>query len=177
MAAGSGGGFEMVYTSSVTNNTAGVWSFVSNRVSSMTKEWAEQLAEMMRQNVAPGKGPGPHPHRTDHGWSWEDTGAAQRAIGIRRGYVNVGRTGGYAATTDTAWMAGVFGDVGNGTGRGGAQPSEYLFYLELGYHGPSGRRYQYRWCYPAVEAFREKMRSKGLPIDSQLLNYGFKWGQ
>ncbi len=91
--------------------------------------------ELAQAAVAPGVGPGPHPHRTDHGWEWLDTGDLMEAILYER----VGMLH-YALVVD-------------------AVNAPYWPFLELGYHGPSGRFYQYPFLVPAARRALRETRS------------------
>lgn len=82
---------------------------------------ANSALEHARYNVTAPHGPGPHPHRTDHGWVWDDTGQLADSLRIRfvqKGFIRT-------ATVFT--------------------PFDYGMYLELGWRGPSGRFYRYPW--------------------------------
>lgn len=81
-----------------------------------------------KRNVKPGVGPGPHPHRTDHGWFWEDTGNLMRDVRYEMYESNMPRSVGFFV---------------------GAWTLDYGRYLEEGFHGPSGRFYRYLWLQPA----------------------------
>ncbi len=86
---------------------------------------AAKALEYARENVSPEKGPGPHPHRTDHGWAWEDTEELSKSLRLRfrqKGFIRI-------ATIFT--------------------PLDYGMYLEVGWRGPSGRHYRYPWLRPA----------------------------
>ena len=89
-------------------------------------QFAEQggklAAQYAKENVAPGRGPGPHPHITFH----EDTGKLQSSIQYvvrKAGFLH------YAAIST---------DV------------DYGLFLEKGWHTTSGRFVQYPWLDPAV---------------------------
>ena len=82
-----------------------------------------RIAEKAKKNVAPGVGPGPHPHRTPH----EDSGTLMRNI--------------KTATTAT-------GDLVNGAVY---TDVDYGLYLEIGWHAKNGAFYKYPWLLPAVQ--------------------------
>jgi hypothetical protein len=44
--------------------------------------FAQLAADKARENVQIGKGPGPHPHRTDHKFHWVDSGLLEHAIHV-----------------------------------------------------------------------------------------------
>lgn len=85
-------------------------------------EQAELVEKIARRNVSPGRGPGPHPHRTPH----EDTGRLEESI-----EVDVDVRG-------SRVVAEVVTDVPYGT------------FLEVGWHARSGKFYRYPWLAPAL---------------------------
>lgn len=96
------------------------------------REYAKELGnltqEKAQENVAPGRGPGPHPHVTEH----DDTGALRDSIQVRtfqQGFMVLSRV-----ETDL----------------------DYGSYLELGWHTSSGRFVRYPWMMPAVELARRE---------------------
>lgn len=101
------------------------------------REFADTLgaraAELARLNVAPGSGPGPHPHRPvppfrEH----TDTGELMRSIQLKA--VSMG----FLETTH------VFTDL------------EYGAYLEAGWHSASGNLWRYPWLLPAMMRAQEE---------------------
>ena len=90
----------------------------------------DETAKLAKANVAPGRGPGPHPHRpgSDH----EDTGDLMdsiKAVFQQRGY---------------RFESAVSTDI------------DYGLYLEMGWTTKAGTHYRYPWLYPAaVEATRQ----------------------
>jgi hypothetical protein len=113
-------------------NTAALRVYCSNQMRGMLKGVCEEAVVGARLRVTPGVGPGPHPHRTDTGWEHEDTGTLKSAIG----YAFEEMSG---ASQDVAL---VYVDAGK---------APYGLWLELGWHGPSGRFYRYPFIVPAVE--------------------------
>lgn len=116
-----------------------------------------ETVQIARELVAPGKGPGPHPHRPDS--EHEDTGALRDAIDYVVNYTNVGaqaRADVYVKDAYRGEPAGKpkrFRDLK--TGRfiikpKRTQPSEYGLFLEVGWTTPSGRTARYPWLYPAA---------------------------
>jgi len=100
------------------------------------REFADQLgartAELARANVAPGSGPGPHPHRPvppfrEH----TDTGELMRSIQVKA--VSMG----FLETTQ------VFTDL------------DWGLYLEAGWHSASGRFWRYPWLSVAMMRAQE----------------------
>lgn len=87
---------------------------------------ATQLAA--RENVAPGRGPGPHPHRSGH----TDTGELRDNIEIKE--VQQGFLKTALAYTDLL----------------------HGLYLELGWHTRAGTFYRYPWLKPALDKALEK---------------------
>lgn len=84
----------------------------------------DETKKLAAANVAPGKGPGPHPHRP--GWEHEDTGALAASIvnNVRqRGFM-------FEALVGTSL--------------------DYGMYLEMGWTAKSGNHYRYPWLYPAA---------------------------
>ena len=75
-----------------------------------------------QHNVAPGVGPGPHPHKSGH----TDTGNLMRSVFYR--------------TWETAT------EVGFHCGT----PINYGFWLETGWHSSAGNFFRYRWLEPAL---------------------------
>ncbi len=116
-----------------------------------------------RELVAPGRGPGPHPHRPDS--LHEDTGALSAAIDYVVDYSNAGARAKADVYVKEAYRGEPPGkprryrDVK--TGRfiakpKGAQPSEYGMYLETGWTTPKGRTARYPWLYPAAMLAAER---------------------
>lgn len=99
---------------------------------------SEAVRDQAKENVAPGKGPGPHPHR-DTGWVWDDTGLLRSSIDNA------------VVSHAEAW---VFSNLN--------YPRPYNVYLELSWIGPSGRRYAYPWLWPASSAAQEQFRDIAL---------------
>ena len=97
--------------------------------------FAAQIGELTlaaaKRNVAPGKGPGPHPHITEH----EDTGYLMEHIFVKP------RRAGFMIYSH------VYTDV------------EYGTYLEIGWHTSLGKFVRYPWLAPAAEeAKREALK-------------------
>lgn len=87
----------------------------------------EQTQELARRNVAPGYGPGPHPHRP--GSTHIDTGNLMRSINY------------------------VVKDLGKEMRADVSTTVEYGLYLEMGWTSRGGNHFRYPWLYPAaVEA-------------------------
>lgn len=116
-----------------------------------------ETVKIARELVAPGKGPGPHPHRPDS--EHEDTGALRDAIDYVVDYSNVGAQARADVYVRDAYRAEPpskprrYRDVK--TGRfiikpKGTPPSKYGMYLEVGWTTPSGRTARYPWMYPAA---------------------------
>lgn len=95
------------------------------------REFADRLAELTaehaRANVAPGSGPGPHPHRpVPPFWAHVDTGDLMRSVKVEpesRGFLETTR---------------VFSTL------------PYAVFLEVGWHSRSGLLWRYPWLYPAL---------------------------
>lgn len=85
--------------------------------------FGDRVMELAKRNVAPGKGPGPHPHKQP---GRVDTGNLQDSI-----QADIHKTASAAVVT-------VF------------TPLDYGTYLEAGWHAPSGRFYRYPWLWPAI---------------------------
>ena len=119
---------------SVTLQTPAVRLWNQDFTKLQAKEAAEAVQAAAKANVAPGVGPGPHPHRTDHGWVWEDTG-------------NLGDAIYWAWDADKKWS----GDPSMYVAVVGvdATIAPYGMWLEWGFHGPSGRFYVYPFIGPA----------------------------
>lgn len=102
---------------------------VAARGAGFAQDFANQMAELAaeyaRENVAPGRGPGPHPHRPD--WPHEDTGNLSASIQIRAMAMGFLKT------------AHVFTDL------------PYGLYLEMGWTNPyTGNHWRYPWLIPAL---------------------------
>ncbi len=82
----------------------------------------ERALEFAKENVAEGKGPGPHPHL----WPHEDTGDLGRSLGLKFDYSGGSRIN-----------ATIYCD------------EEYGVYLEVGWKTPKGNFYRYPWMKPA----------------------------
>ena len=91
----------------------------------------ERTAELARANVAPGSGPGPHPHRPPPFRQHTDTGELMRSIKIKA--VSMGFLETCHVYTD----------------------SEYGLYLEAGWHAASGRLWRYPWLSVAMMRAQE----------------------
>jgi len=101
------------------------------------KKFADEIKQEAQKQVAPGRGPGRHPHDLSHGWpDWVDTGALRESIDV---LVYRGQEG----VSDILELA-VFSDLG------GDRP--YNVALSLGWHGPSGAWYRYPFLVPAADA-------------------------
>lgn len=90
----------------------------------------DETAKLAQANVAPGRGPGPHPHRPQS--PHEDTGDLMESIKVRE------------AQRGFMFEAFVTTDI------------DYGLYLEMGWTTKAGTHYRYPWLYPAaVEATRQ----------------------
>jgi len=132
-----GGGGLFSYKIEVREDSGGVWQEVRNVIDQYSFVWASVVAEKMRHNLAPGVGPGPHPHRTKH----DDTGDAMRAVEVRSREAKGG---------GMTWFAGIFSDGLGASGSRGTPPWKYGFFLEFGWVTKAGTRYQYPWATIAV---------------------------
>jgi hypothetical protein len=94
-------------------------------------EVGSKAKEYAAENVDADKGPGPHPHRTDYGWVYEDRGIKGGGLGSQLGIRRV--------------PDGIFVHCYVYT------PSQAGAYLEIGWTGPSGEIYRYPWLKPAWE--------------------------
>lgn len=87
---------------------------------------ARDALQLARENVAPGKGPGPHPHKPESHHT--DTGNLMRSLDVEpeeRGFLKTCSVG-----TDV----------------------DYGVYLELGWTNPNtGNFWRYPWLWPAVQ--------------------------
>jgi hypothetical protein len=110
----------------INNRTAEVAARGDTFAKALALVMAHEAAHEARQNVAPGKGPGPHPHKP--GSNHIDTGHLMRNIEVEpqdRGFLKT---------------ATVFTEVPYGT------------YLEIGWINPhSGNFWRYPWLWPAVQ--------------------------
>ena len=103
---------------------------------------AKRVRYRAQRNVAPGRGPGPHPHRT--GSKHEDAGELMRDVHthtVHRGFMEEVKV--YTNT-------------------------DYGVYLEVGWHTKAGTFYRYPWLYPALAqnltAMREIARITGAAL-------------
>lgn len=87
------------------------------------RQVGDRAWEFARQNVAPGEGPGPHPHI----WPHDDTGDLQEDIGLKFKYEG------------SRLIAVVYTE------------KDYGAYLEVGWQTPTGRRVHYPWLKPAYK--------------------------
>lgn len=100
----------------------------------ISRNTAERGLKYARENVAPGKGPGPHPHRigSDH----VDTGALRDSLKVVEGW------GGdllfEGLPTGLSWVTAVSTDL------------DYGLYLEMGWTTKAGTHYRYPWLFPAM---------------------------
>ena len=106
---------------------------VASRGEGFAQDFANQMAELAaglaRENVAPGRGPGPHPHRptSEH----IDKGTLSESVKVR------------ALAMGFLKTAHVFTDLESG------------LYLEMGWTNPhSGNHWRYPWLMPALELAR-----------------------
>ena len=121
----------------IKDNTIGVFRAVQDLGGTVAGKYAAMAADKMKENVAPGKGPGPHPHRTKH----EDFGWLMRTIMARR-----------SPDKKAAWLVGVFSDkvAAKPAGAGKTPPWKYGMFLEIGWIAKNGKRYRYPWLQPAL---------------------------
>lgn len=89
------------------------------------EDMLEEARDIARAAVDKGQGPGPHPHRVDHGFEWDDTGKLKDAIHVDRN-----RLGDLRAPSGVAAGDLIVDPVDYGDGRG---PVPVGFYLEMGY--------------------------------------------
>jgi hypothetical protein len=98
--------------------------------------FGDEVQRRAKENVMPGRGPGPHPHLTPH----EDTGRLAESI-----QADIGKTA--SAVTVT-----VFSDL------------NYALYNEMGWHTSTGRFVRYQFLRPAIteaqRSFMNLVRSK-----------------
>jgi len=100
-------------------------------------DFAKLTEAKAKRNVKPGVGPGPHPHRTDHGWEWVDTGNLMRDVHYEMYKAGEKSIGFFV----------------------GAWTLNYGRFLEEGFHGPSGRFYRYPWPKPAHDAASREIQA------------------
>lgn len=101
-------------------------------INDFLKNLAELTRDIAKENVAPGKGPGPHPHRP--GSHHVDTGRLRESIQVayqERGFLKT---------------AVVYTDL------------EYGLYLEAGWTTSKGNHFRYPWLTPAAEMARQRTR-------------------
>jgi len=100
----------------------------------ISRNTAQRGLKYARENVAPGKGPGPHPHRpgSDH----VDTGALRDSLKVTEGW------GGdllfEGMPTNLSWVTAVSTHL------------DYGLYLEMGWTTRRGTHYRYPWLFPAM---------------------------
>ena len=95
----------------------------------------EEAVKQAQANVAPGRGPGPHPHRP--GSRHIDTGNLMRSISYE--VVEAGQITRSDVSTDV----------------------DYGLYLEMGWTTKAGTHYRYPWLYPAVSQVSQAWASIG----------------
>lgn len=115
-----------------TMNTRLIKQAFQTRAREAAIEMGEIALKQARQNVAPGVGPGPHPHISRH----VDTGELMRRI-FRR-LVHEGQS----YFSEIVCPAEVF----------------YGMLLEKGWHTSTGRFVRYPWLWPAFEASKSRQR-------------------
>jgi hypothetical protein len=100
-----------------------------------TTELGKRAQQYARENVEPGKGPSIHPHDRHiwHTFKWEDTGDLAESVQVR--FRQAGFLRHVVIETD----------------------SDYRMWLELGFHGPSGRMYRYPWMRPAFAKAQKEL--------------------
>ena len=100
----------------------------------ISRNTAKRGMEYAKANVAPGRGPGPHPHRPQS--HHEDTGDLAESVKLSEGW------GGDIlfedAPTNLSWVTSIYTDL------------DYGLYLEQGWTALSGLRYRYPWLFPAM---------------------------
>ncbi len=89
------------------------------------------LQQQAQRNVAPGMGPGPHPHVSQH----IDTGNLMRDI-FMRGEARALRFLAHVGSTSNAFYGAI---------------------LEMGWHSRSGRFFRYPWLVPALQKRRKQI--------------------
>lgn len=157
----------------ITDNTQGVWAVLEPQFSQMSFKWANELAELMRENVRPGIGPGPHPHPGRN-----DTGHAAAAITVRElqpTSVMQAKAMREVVSHTARWAAGVFSDGGGTLVGKGTSPYEYLSYLEMGWTTKRGRFVRYPWAAPAIEEMKGKLTQ--FALIPKLSYLGFRWNK
>ena len=115
-------------TVSVNLNTAELKLGGQRYARAVVSELAEAVQKQAQHNVAPGVGPGPHPHKVYPGWPENvDTGDLMRSVKAE-----------LVEDTETRAEAAVY------------TPLEYGADLELGWiHPVSGTHWRYPWLFPA----------------------------
>jgi hypothetical protein len=113
---------------------------------------ADRVVYHAKLNTLPGRGPGPHPHRTDTGWEHEDTGNLSDAI----------MWNWEEDTVYTFAQTLVYVD---------AEMAPYGHWLELGWHGPSGAFYRYPFILPAAEAVAQESDAQRIQPDFRNLDW------
>lgn len=101
----------------------------------VVSELAKAVQKQAQENVAPGKGPGPHPHKVWPGFPPNiDTGDLMRSVKTA-----------LVEDTETRAEVGVYSDL------------EYGKDLEIGWTQPeTGNFWRYPWLFPATEAARQQ---------------------
>jgi hypothetical protein len=111
----------------VNMNTAAVKAAGQGFAREFADTLGKRAAELARENVRPGSGPGPHPHRPVPPFRQHtDTGELLRSIQLKA--VSMG----FLETTQ------VYTDL------------DWGLYLEAGWHSASGRFWRYPWLLPAM---------------------------
>lgn len=107
---------------------------IKARATGFNREFAETIgtraAELAREAVSPGAGPGPHPHRPDS--PHEDTGDLAASVQMKLVHM------GFLET------AHIFTDL------------EYGLYLEAGWTTKAGTHWRYPWLMPSLEMARDE---------------------
>lgn len=116
-------------------NLSPVRQHVKDYAEATIMNFALEVAQNAKDNVAPNVGPGPHPHTwidPSTGKVREDTGNLMRSITI---------------TQDPEWRGSRMSVVVGATG----EPALYGDKLEFGFTGPSGAMFIYPWLEPAYQ--------------------------
>ena len=98
-------------------------------------ELSAAVRDRAKQNVAPGQGPGPHPHKP--GWTHIDTGLLMSSINSVVSH-----------DTGNEVIAVVYSDLN--------YPRPYNVYLELGWISAAGSRFVYPYLWPASEVAQQQ---------------------
>ena len=115
----------------ITLDIPGAMRFAGDKIDEWLRPAGELVLEKAKENVSPGRGPGPHPHKEYPGWpDWADTGNLRDSLTMY----------GPFALTSTVHAVEIGGDGSVDYGK----------HLEAGWISEAGNFWRYPYLLPAL---------------------------